>query len=170
VDWITLLVAHVEGVQHLIALGMHAPGPLSISPAVLQSLQSRRRLRLCLQADVLGPSSLDPVQATTPLMRRSFDDLTPCHQRKKRTPQQEQLAEEISQNLDSLDLSGLPSKQSSGKKVWMPAHLVLNQQTTRGCLQCCSQLSSPFVLRTTFKCPGPSEANCKALDQDLCIP
>lgn len=63
---------------------------------------------------MLGPSSLDPVQAATPLMHRSFDDLTPCHQ-KKRTPQQ-QLADEVSQTIDSLDLSGLPPK-SSGKKV-----------------------------------------------------
>ena len=66
---------------------------------------------------MLGPSTLDPVQAATPLLRRSFDDLTPCHHRHRTTPQQEQLADEISQNLDGLDLSGLPSKPSSGKKV-----------------------------------------------------
>lgn len=47
-------------------------------------------------------------------MWRSFDDLTPCP--KKRTPQQI-LADEISQNLEGLDLEGLPQNSSGKKKV-----------------------------------------------------
>jgi hypothetical protein len=76
---------------------------------------------VCSQEDLQGLSSLDPVLGATPLLQRSFDDLTPCHEYKQRRSPQQKYADEmiqnISPNLEGLDLSGLPSRHSSGKKV-----------------------------------------------------